>query len=511
MPLVGGLIKRSFTLANRVQGLGQSPTELQRKTLRRLLRRAQSTAFGEHYKFSDILFAPDVIRAYQEKVDLFDYDKMHDQWWHRALNNEENVSWQGHIEHYALSSGTTGAPSKYIPMPDTMIRAIKRAGLKNFFAVTRWGLPSDFFTGEGLYVGGSSTLKPHNGYLVGDLSGITLQNRPKWIEKRAHPDMNIQRLPDWNTRIKAIAKDAANWDIRYITGIPSWVLLVIENVLAKTGAKNIHEVWPNLQVYVHGGIAFEPYREALNRVMGKPMIYIDTYLASEGFIAFQNRPESRSMAILLNNSIFHEFIPFNSDNFDSDGNLIGKPRAYHIGEVKEGIDYALVISTCAGSWRYLIGDTVRFTDVERKEIIITGRTKHFLSVVGEHLSVDNMNQGIIHAANILGTAVKEFTVQAVESDGSFAHRFYIGCDDKIDAEAFRILMDDKMKEVNDDYATERNSALRTPQIHLLPNEVFHDFMKHINMFGGQAKFPRVMKKDKFAQFEAFVAENRIEN
>ena len=507
--IIGGLIKRALTLANRVQGLAQVPKELQRKTLKRLLRKAQNTAFGTYYGFSDILYAPNIIEAFQQKVPIFDYDKIHDEWWYKSLQNKPNITWRGKVKYFALSSGTSGAPSKYIPMTDDMIRSIRKAGMKAFFASTKFGLDADFFTKKGLLIGGSTSLRDTGGYYVGDMSGINVKKRPLWLQSFTRPGDNILSITDWNQRLDIIARNAPKWDIGFISGIPSWVQLMIEKVVAYNKVDNIHEIWPNLQVFVHGGIAFEPHRKAFDALMKKPMIYIDTYLASEGFIALQNRPNTLSMAMILNNGIFYEFIPFNEDNFTSEGNLKGIPKTFTIHEVQEGIDYALVMSTCAGSWRYLIGDTVRFTDIRRKEIIITGRTKHFLSVTGEHLSVDNMNQGIQHAQNILKTDVKEFTASAIETPTGFAHKWYIGCTPSVNAANFGQLLDEKLKEINDDYATERSAVLGLPQIQIIPPTIFLEYLKTKGKYGGQGKFPRVMKKEQFQDWEKFIGSKMI--
>jgi hypothetical protein len=502
--IVGRLIQRAFSLAGRIQGLGQSPSQLQQRTLRRLLRKAHNTAFGTHYQFDDILNSKDLIAAYQAHIPFFDYDKIHDEWWHRALENEADVTWKGKVKYFALSSGTTGAPSKYIPMTKDMLRAIRKAGMKAFYASTRFGLDPDFFTKQGLFIGGSTSLKERGDYFVGDMSGINVKRRPFWLIPFSHPNSRITAIADWNKRLDVIARSAPKWNIGYVTGIPSWVQLMIEKVVAYNKVDNIHEIWPNLRVFVHGGIAFEPHRKAFDQLMHQPMTYIDTYLASEGFIAIQNRPDTHSMALILNNGIFFEFIPFNESNFSPEGNLIGKPKALTINDVQLGIDYALVISTCAGAWRYLIGDMVRFTDIERKEIIITGRTKHFLSVTGEHLSVDNMNQGIQYAQDILKTDVKEYTVAAIETEKGFAHRWYIGCTPSVSAENFKALLDKKLCDCNDDYATERSSVLGEPQVIILPHAVFYAYLKSKGKIGGQAKFPRVMKKEQFAEWEAFI-------
>ncbi len=509
MNIVGGLVKRAFTLANKAQGLGLTPYELQRKTLRKLVKKAQFTSFGTTFNFTEILDSDDSIRTFQDNVPIYDYDKMHDDWWYRALKNEPNVTWSEKIKYFALSSGTSGAPSKYLPMSEDMIRAIRRAGFKAFFAVTKFGLSGDFFTKQGLFISGTTTLKDNGGYFVGDMSGINLKERPFWLMGFSKPGNKIQSVPDWNGRLNFIARKARTWDIAYISGIPSWVQLMIEKVVEYNKVDNIHEIWPNLRVFVHGGIAFEPHKKAFEALMKKPMVYIDTYLASEGFIAFQNRPNAKGMALIQNNGIFHEFVPFNDQNFTPEGQIIDKPRAYHIGEVKEGVEYALLISTCAGAWRYLIGDTVRFTDAEKKEIVITGRTKHFISVVGEHMSVENMNVAVAYAANKLKTDIKEFVVSPVKTKKGFVHKWYIGAEPLVDAEVFKKLLDEKLSDINDDYATERGNILGEPEVIILPSSIFYDYLKAQGKVGGQAKFPPVLKNEKFTDWEAFV--NSITN
>ena len=505
MRLFGGLIKRALTLGDKVKRNRITPYDYQHKTLRRLLRKAEHTAFGQYYNFTEILDSEDMLEAFRTNVPLFDYDKMHDEWWHRSLENEENISWPGKTKYFALSSGTSGAPSKYLPMTVEMVKAIRKSSMKLFFKITKFNIDANFFTKPGLFVGSTTSVKEKDGYYIGDMSGISLRERPFWVQIISRPSKEIQSIPDWNIRTQMIARNAKKWDISYITGIPSWVQLVIERVIAYHKVDNIHEIWPNLQVYVHGGIAFEPHRKAFDALMGKPMVYIDTYLASEGYIAFQARPDTRGMALVLNSGVFHEFVPFNEKNFDADGALIGNPKAYAVHEVEEGVEYALAMSTCGGSWRYLIGDTVRFTDVKRYEIIITGRTKHFLSVTGEHLSVDNMNQGIRHASETMDVDVKEFVVAAIKTSSGFAHRWYVGSDSDVNSATFVQLLDNHLCEINDDYATERKAVLGNPQLDIIPSSFFYDYLKSKGKIGGQAKFPRVMKAETFAEWENFVA------
>jgi hypothetical protein len=273
--------------------------------------------------------------------------------------------------------------------------------------------------------------------------------------------------------------------------------------------KNIHEIWPNLAVFCHGGVAFEPYKKGFEKLLARPLIYIETYLASEGFIAYQDRQDYKGMRLVTNEHIFFEFVPFDEKNFDADGNLHKNAETLLIHEVEEGRDYALLLSTTAGAWRYLIGDTIRFIDLERSEIIITGRTKHFLSLVGEHLSVDNMNRALQLASEEMNVVIPEFTVAGVPHDKFFAHHWYVASDDHIDSEELRKRIDEKLKELNDDYAVERKSALRDVWLDVLPESSFMEFMRLKGKIGGQHKFPRVLKGKILEDWQKFIATGSI--
>jgi hypothetical protein len=288
------------------------------------------------------------------------------------------------------------------------------------------------------------------------------------------------------------------------------VQLCIEKVIERYNLKNIHEIWPNLAFYVHGGVAFEPYRKGFKKLLGKPITYIETYLASEGFLAYQNRQDAKGMHLALASNIFFEFVPFDDTNFDADGNMVERPEALMIHEVEVGKDYAILISTNAGAWRYLIGDTVRFVDLEKNEIIITGRTKHFLSLVGEHLSVDNMNKAIQLVSDELNICIPEFTVAGVPHGTFFAHHWFIGTDDKVNAEELRIRLDNKIKELNDDYEVERKHALKEIFVDVLSEKNFMDFMKKKGKIGGQHKFPRVLKGKMLEDWKKFLKEETVQ-
>ena len=504
MPPLANIIKRGESLGNRLKSLYFSPVFFQQRTLRRLLKKSSGTAFGQYYDFKELAKAEQPAKDFQSSVPFFDYDKMYERWWHMTLNKVGNVTWKGKVRYFALSSGTSGAPSKHIPVTDDMLRAMRRASTRMLFNLPRFHVNPELFTKDMLMLGGSTDLQTRGDYYVGDLSGINAGKLPFWFRPFYKPGADIAKISDWNLRIEEIAKKAPEWDVAFIAGIPSWLQLTMEKVIEYHKADTIHDVWPNLSVFAHGGIHFEPYRKSFERLLARPLIYMDTYLASEGFIAYQNRPDTQAMKLLLNNGIFMEFVPFNDHNFDVEGNIREGASALCINEVQENVNYALLLSTCAGAWRYLIGDTVKFTDTERCEILITGRTKHYLSICGEHLSVDNMNHAIQEVEKVMNIAIPEFTVAAVEADSFFSHRWYLGCDPLPEnAEALSGILDEALKKVNDDYGIERNSTLQKPQVCVLPAAAFFRWQELRGKMGGQNKFPRVMKKELFAEWEAF--------
>lgn len=504
MNLFGAIIEKAFKLVKKINSRRYSPFQHQRRTLKRLIKKSSTTAFGEYYHFSDLYSEKEIMKKFSEQVPLHDYNSMFEQWWHRTIKNESDVTWKGKIKYFALSSGTTGSPSKYIPVSKEMIRSIQHAGIKCFVSLTNYHVDPDLYTKQMLMLSGTTTLKKVDGAYAGDLSGINVANTPFWIRKTSKPGKDIASMTNWNDRIEEIARKASEWNIGYLMGIPSWNKLMIDRVVEYNKVENIQDIWPNLRVFVHGGVAFEPYRKIFDSLVKKPLIYIDTYLASEGFIAYQSRPNATGMELLLNNGIFYEFLEFNDKNFDTSGNVKGNPSTYFIHQVKEGIDYALVISTCAGAWRYIIGDTIRFTDVNRNEIIITGRTKHFLSICGEHLSVDNMNQALKLTAQKWDLQIPEFTVAAFHDNKKFVHKWYIGCNKSVDKEVITKELDENLQKLNDDYKTERSAVLNMPMVHVIDSQIFYLWMQHQGKMGGQYKFPRVMTQDQFIEWEEFV-------
>jgi hypothetical protein len=285
----------------------------------------------------------------------------------------------------------------------------------------------------------------------------------------------------------------------------------MEMVIEHYGVNNIHDIWPNFGFFVHGGVAFEPYKKGFEKLLGKPIVYIENYLSSEGFIGYKDREDAKGMRLILNNNIYMEFVPFEEKNFDSDGKLTENPTALMIHEVEENKDYALLISTNSGAWRYLLGDTIRFVDKERAEVVITGRTKHYLSLVGEHLSVENMNKAVETVSNEMNISIPEFTVVGLPYKNLFAHKWYVACNDQVDQEQLIKKIDEKICNLNDDYAVERTSALKEIFIEVLPEERFFQFMAQKGKLGSQHKFPRVMKGKMLEDWNQFLENGELRN
>lgn len=510
MPLLGTIIKKGIELRHRIRFEDKTPFRNQQRELKKLLRKSQYTLFGQTYGFSQIVVSKNFINKFRATVPVHDYNSIFSQWWNKSLHNEENVCWPGKVKYFALSSGTSESSSKHIPVTNDMVKAIQRTSLRQIISLGGYtGLPNDIYTKGILMLGGSTHLHQKGSYFEGDLSGITASKIPFWFQHFYKPGRKIAREKDWNNKLEEIIEKAPNWDIGILVGVPAWCQLLIEKIIEHYKVSNIHEIWPNLTIYVHGGVSFEPYRKSFEKLVARPLTYIETYLASEGFIAYQDEQDNRSMRLITNNGLFYEFVPFNSENFDSDGVLVRKPKTFLINEVEEGEEYALLLSTCSGAWRYLIGDVIKFTNTERAEIQITGRTKHYLSLCGEHLSVDNMNKAIEMVSDEFNIRINEFTVAGIKHDTLFAHKWYIGTDDKVNAESIRNALDEKLKILNDDYRVERGSALKDILVEVVPLSVFLNWMKMHGKIGSQNKFPRVMKKQQFTEWEAFVEKELI--
>ncbi|MEO6637109.1 MAG: GH3 auxin-responsive promoter family protein [Ginsengibacter sp.] len=482
-----------------------SPKRQQLKVLKRLLRKSRFTEFGQKFLFDKILMSRHPGKTFQTLVPTYNYSKIFNEWWHRALDGKPDVCWPGIIKFFALSSGTSESSSKYIPITKELIRANTITSIRQLLSLASYTKVPKSSVGKGwLMLGGSTHLQKTATYYAGDLSGIQAKNIPFWFQGMYKPGRKIAKQRDWTKKLDEIVEKAPDWDIAFLVGVPAWVQLCMEKVIERYNLQNIHEIWPNLAFYVHGGVALEPYKKGFKRLLGKPITYIETYLASEGFLAYQNRQDAKGMRLAINNNIFFEFVPFDYKNFDSEGNMVENPEVFMIHEVELNKNYALLISTNAGTWRYLIGDTIQFVDLEKCEIVITGRTKHFLSLVGEHLSVDNMNKAINMVSDELNISIGEFTVAGVPYGNFFAHHWFISTDDKVNSETLKVMIDEKLKELNDDYEVERKHALKAIIVDVLSEDIFMNFMKAKGKVGGQHKFPRVLKGEMLEDWQKYL-------
>jgi hypothetical protein len=514
MRILGSIIKSAIEFRSRIpiENLKtQDPYKAQIRTLKKLLRQAQLTSFGEEYGFQEMRRLRNPLGLFKQRVPLFDYDSMHRNWWYRTLNGEAFVSWPGQVKYFALSSGTSGATSKYLPITREMLRAIKKTSTRQIWSLAKYDFPAEFYSKGILMLGGSTQLQFNGTYYEGDLSGITTGNIPFWFQHFYKPGRRISKETNWTTKLEEIVKRAPEWDIGVIAGVPAWLQILLEKIIATYNLNTIHDMWPNLGIYVHGGVSFTPYLKGFEQLLAHPLVYIETYLASEGFIAYENRPNSGAMQLVLDNGIFFEFVPFNESNFDEDGNLKPDATVLNIREVEEDKDYGLLITTCAGAWRYLIGDTVRFTSKALSEIVITGRTKQFLSLCGEHISQENLNYAVEMLSKKLNVTIREFTVSGIKHEGGmFAHKWYLGCDSSLDAEIAAQLLDENLKILNDDYRTERLHAIRAVTAEVMEPAVFYQWLKLQGKEGGQSKFPRVLKNAKLDSWVEFL-NNRKKN
>jgi hypothetical protein len=510
MPILGTLIKKGIKIRESLDQQYTSPEELQKNQLKKLLISASETLFGKRYGFNIILehyqsSDPQLFyQQYQKLVPLHNYNQLYNDWWHLSQEGQSDVCWPGDVKYFALSSGTSEATSKYIPITDDMVKAIRKTSIRQIVTLSKYELPTKFFQGGILMLGGSTHLNYNGRYFEGDLSGIQAAQLPFWFQHFYKPGKKIAQTVAWDEKLSEIVRQAREWDISIIVGVPAWIQILIEKILSHHQVSNIHEIWPNLEVYVHGGVSFDPYRKGFGKLLGKPIHYIETYLASEGFIAFQANPDTKSMRLVLNNGMFYEFVPFNDQNFDSENQLLPGAETLMINEVEEGKEYAILLSTCAGAWRYLIGDVVKIIDKNEAEIVITGRTKHFLSLCGEHLSVDNMNKAIEIVAEEFNISIKEFTVTGEPNDTLFAHRWYLGVDEQIDEQRLKERLDQVLMGLNDDYKVERGAALQEVFVEVLPIQLFYDWMKTMGKEGGQNKFPRVLKNEQLDDWKTFL-------
>ncbi|MFD2565110.1 GH3 family domain-containing protein [Aquimarina rubra] len=506
MEIIGSIIKGAINLKG---ALTSEPNhiEAQQNVLEKLLKTASKTAFGIEYDFERIVSSGNIQNEFANKVPYFDYHQLLEKWWHRVIEGEENVTWPGNPDYFALSSGTTGKKSKRIPVTNEMIEAIRNAGIKQVEALSNFNLPASFFEKEIMMLGSSTDLQERDGHLEGEISGISASNIPFWFEGFYKPGRDIAKIDDWDKRVQRIAEKAKEWDIGALSGIPSWMELMLQKVIDHHKVEDIHDIWPNLQVYTSGGVAFAPYEKSFNSLLKHPITVIDTYLASEGFIAYQERPETDAMKLITDNGIYFEFVPFHPEYINQDGSLKQDAPSITLAEVEVDQDYVLLMSTVSGAWRYIIGDTIEFTNVERAEIRITGRTKFFLNVVGSQLSVNKMNTALREIEEKFDIEIPEFTLAATRINNQFHHHWYLGTETAVDNTTLAETLDEVLKNANKNYRVARSKALKGVKVTTVPPLVFSEWSGAQKKKGGQVKMERVMSEEKFAEWEAFISEN----
>ena len=472
---------------NQIELFKKHPFETQQETLYKLLAKAASTEWGEKFHFSSITS----IKDYQSRFPIQTYENI-SPFVERLRKGETNILWPGEIKWFAKSSGTTSAKSKFIPMSREALEDCHyRAGKDILIIYSISSGPAYGNELQSLTLGGSHKMNQFsNDSLYGDLSAILIENAPFWVDIIRTPKHKIALLEDFEEKLEQITRSTIDENVTSISGVPSWYLVLIKQILAFTGKSNLLDVWPNLEVFFHGGISFTPYREQYKKLIkGDQMNYMETYNASEGFFGIQDDPLSNDMLLMLDYGIFYEFIPADKINSDS-------PPVYTIGEVKKELNYVLIISTNGGLWRYMMGDTIIFTSLEPYRFRISGRTKHFINVFGEEVIVDNADKALDSACIVTDAVVSEYTAGPVfmSTFSKGSHEWIIEFEkEPSELNRFVEVLDSMLQSVNSDYEAKRYKDLNLvkPVVRSVPKGTFNKWLKEQNKFGGQNKVPRL--------------------
>ena len=462
------------------------PNEVQEELLMNLIQASKNTVLGKEYDFASIksyaTFTSRVpISTYEELQPLIE----------RTRQGEQNVFWETPIKWFAKSSGTTNAKSKFIPVSNEALEDCHYKGSKDLLCLyLNNNEDSELFIGKSLRLGGSSQIYEDKNTFFGDLSAILIENMPIWAEFSSTPSNKTSLMSEWETKIAAIINETKNENVTSFAGVPSWMLVLMNKMLEETGKGNLLELWPNLEVYFHGGVNFEPYREQYQKILPKKDFkYYEIYNASEGFFAIQDLNYSSDLLLMLDYGIFYEFIPM--DTFGTPNQKI-----IRLADVELFKNYAIVITTNSGLWRYMIGDTVRFTSLNPYRIRVTGRTKHHINVFGEELMVENTDQAIAQACKITHTEVVDYTVAPIFMEGKEkgAHEWMIEFKNPpADVTLFQKVLDESIQALNSDYEAKRynNMTLNPLVINVARKNLFYDWLKDNSKLGGQHKIPRL--------------------
>lgn len=470
------------------------PAEVQEELRAKLIDKAKDTEIGKKYDFRSIRSYND----FAQTIPITSYEE-NQAYIERSRKGESNILWPTPIKWFAQSSGTTNARSKYIPVSPESLEDCHYAASKDLLCMyLNNNEGSHLFSGKGLRLGGSKQLYQDNGTVYGDLSAILIDNMPFWAEFSSTPNHDISLLSDWEVKMQAIVDETIQQDVTSLAGVPSWMLVLLNNVLETTGKDSILDIWPNLEVYFHGGVNFDPYLNQYQKIIPSDSFkYYEIYNASEGFFAIQGQNDSKDLLLMLDYGIFYEFIPMNTY-----GTL--DQKIIPLSEVEAGVNYAIVITTNAGLWRYKIGDTVRFTSTSPYKIKVTGRTKHHINVFGEELIIENAEQALKKATLETGCEIKDYTAAPIFMDGKEkgAHEWVIEFKNPPeDMTLFNTQLDLALQEVNSDYQAKRfnNTTLNAPKIHAARENLFYDWLRENNKLGGQHKVPRLSNKRDFIE------------
>lgn len=463
------------------------PLDVQDEWLHTLISSAENTEWGKLYDYKSIL----TVQQFKERIPIQNYDTLKP-YIERMLQGEQNILWPSEIKWFAKSSGTTSDRSKFIPVSEEALEECHFKGGKDMLSIYCNNRPdAQMFTGKGLVLGGSHQINQLcEDIHYGDLSAVLIKNLPVWAEYYRTPDMSIALMDNYEEKIDRMAEATIKENVTNISGVPTWTIVLAKKVMEITGTKNLLEVWPNLEAYFHGAVNFTPYRQQFKELIpSEDMYYLETYNASEGFFGIQDQSYSDELLLMLDYGIYYEFLPL--EHIDDEN-----PKTLSLDQVELNKNYAIIISTNGGLWRYMIGDTVHFTSLSPFRVKITGRTKHFINAFGEEVIIDNAENALTKACALTNAKIKDYTACPIYFSGEEAggHEWIIEFEQQpTDFEKFIDVMDDTLREVNSDYDAKRfkNMALKRPKVHNAPKDTFYKWLKEKGKLGGQHKVPRL--------------------
>lgn len=490
LPIINSIA--SWVLKQRIHQIElflKYPNEVQEELLMNLLRSAENTVVGKHYDFASIKS----YNTFTERIPISTYEDI-EKFIEQTRQGEQNIFWSTPIKWFAKSSGTTNAKSKFIPVSNEALENCHYKGSKDLLCLyLNNNEDSQLFIGKSLRLGGSSQIYENNNTFFGDLSAILIENMPIWAEFSSTPSSKVSLMSEWETKIMAIIEESRNENVTSFAGVPSWMLVLMNKVLEDSGKSNLMDIWPNLEVYFHGGVSFEPYREQYKKIIPASQFkYYEIYNASEGFFAIQDLNNSSDLLLMLDYGIFYEFIPMSVFGTTEE-------KAIRLSDVELHVNYAILISTNAGLWRYLVGDTVRFTSLSPYRIRVTGRTKHHINVFGEELMVENTDRAISKASQLTNSEVVDYTVAPIfmKDKEKGAHEWMIEFKSKpSNINEFQKILDETLQSLNSDYEAKRhnNMTLNPLVINVARPNLFYDWLKEQDKLGGQHKIPRLSNK-----------------